>query len=308
MSSFLEALTGLAEGVNTGLGKRRDQNNIEAQRAFQLKKFDQQERRAATMDALNEEVAKSRIALQDRAVKLDEDRNKRELANSEEIPFTTADGSIKMLPRSMVREIQTRGIVNDMAEEGMADTPFGLMSPSDAARNQNFTEEQSANRTQAANRAVQSVYETARQIGVTHRDALKEALSFGIVTYGDIYNEELLAAFESGGQEGEDSVTAALGIGPLGRASLIGAGATGLLAPTGLGKQEAFGVLKAGFAKDPIEGLRQVLFGDKGPQSLEELQALREQEGAAFRSQESRGIAAITPAEIARLRSAGGGG
>lgn len=296
---FLSFLSGLAQGVDTGLERKRDRNeraternrnqqNLEAQRAFQLKQFDAEQRRAAALDALNEEVSKSRMALQERLAHIEEDRAQREAHNSEEIPYVKPDGGTINVPRSMARDLQGREVMAQMERSGMVETPYGFMSPADFARTSQFNAEQTARRSESANRAVNAVYEISRQQGSDHRTALREALSYGTTTYPNIYDESLLDAFQKEG--GEEVMAQELGIGPLGRLQLGGAGLFGMVA--GPDRELGSNLLQASVAPDAVEGLRYALYGTKPPQTLEQLQIARESAGAAERSQSNQALRA----------------
>ncbi len=274
---FLAGLAGLVTGVSEGMDKKRDQKNVEAERAFRLSQFEASTRRNSMLDALNEEVAKSRLALQERSLQLDEERGARDRANSEEIPVNIGDQTFT-LPRTVatrLSELQAQISLQQQSQVPLESGGFG--SPEFVANQASQSQEARDRRSFQIKEMIADRESSLLQSGIGPGEARRQALTFGKLMFpaelGDLDLEKMFPEPPAGPTSSErpaglmDRLTALLG----------GLGAV----PQGGGTS----LLQSSFGGDPIEAIREAQFGPKGPQTLEELQAARE-----GRLLQSRGI------------------
>lgn len=98
--SFLAGLAGAVSGISEGLKDLEDRRRFEQERAFRLKKYEDEQRRNAMLDALNQEVSKGRLDLMQRAQEIAEKRFQAEQEQMELIPHVLPSGETVQLTRA----------------------------------------------------------------------------------------------------------------------------------------------------------------------------------------------------------------
>lgn len=292
MSDFLAALSGLAEGVAGGLETRRQQKNIEAERAFRLQQFESQSRRAAMLDALNEEVSRARLELSERALKIQEDEADRAAANAKEIPVVIGDQTFNM-PKAAAERLSEMEAQLALQRQNMVPlSTGGFGSPEFVANMARLSQEGEDKRAATIAEMIADREAALLSSGVAPSEAQKQALGFGATL-------ELLFGRQADERQGPSDV-----LEQLNRMDAISASRQ--RAAEGRAAERPFGgfldqlsrVALAGTelgsaaftADDPIEALRGVLFGAKPPQTLEELQAMREGRFGQLRGATNRAL------------------
>jgi hypothetical protein len=229
-------------------------------------------RRNALLDRLNEEVARSRLDVEARMLKLQEDSAARDARNSETIPVTVGDKTFN-LSRAGVEALTGLQAQQEMARQQMVPLPTGgFGSPEFLAEWSRQGSEDSKRHAGAVKKMVAEHYASLIEAGIPEEQALLRALSFGKTFFPDEFSDVNLGdympavevAISPGEREG----------GLLDRILGIGRG----LNP---------------FGADPVEQLRERMFGPKPPQTLEELQAAREGRLLQLRGVQGRTFAAI---------------
>jgi hypothetical protein len=270
---FLAAMAGLAEGVDIGLERRREQKNVDAERAFRLKRFNADMSRAAVLDALNEEVQKSRLALQERVTQLQEDRAEREAAQLVEVPVQIGSQTFQM-PKQAAARLSELEAQLAMQRQQMFESPYGFLAPEFAANQARMSDEEREKRSFAIKEMVGDFQQSLMQAGMDEDTARYRALRFGKGLFPDEFMEMDPEEFRPKTPEElraeQEGLASERPFGLMDRLQLV-AGGTAVGHP---------GFTIAGLSPDPAEALRTTLFGPAPPQTRDELLAAREAEAA----------------------------
>ena len=274
--SFLSGLAGLVEGVGAGVERQRARKDVEAERAFRLRQYETEQRRAAVLDALNEDVARGRLAIEQRNLKLEEDRAQQEEENLTEIPYNIG-GQTFNVPRSMAKQLEMLSAQQAILSQSMTDAQVGgdtfKVSPEEAARFKAEDVEAGERRKMEIKRMLADRYDAIRQGNPTISDdeALAQTIKFGKMLFPDEFVDVMPEDYMPATEEAAPAVSASERPGG------------GLLDRLGLA---ARGMNP--FAKDPVEALRARMFGSKPPQSLRELESARQAESQAEAGRSNR--------------------
>lgn len=255
-NTFLEGLSGLVEGVSEGIREKRERKDVEKERAFRLRQYEGEIRRSALLDKLNEEVAKSRLALEERALKIQEDENTRNARLSELIPVTVGDKTFN-LSRQGAEQLAAMEAQFSLQKSMMVPLPTGgFGSPEFLATLGRLNTEEAAKRQFAIKDMIGTLYSHFTQAGTPDNQAQEQALTFAKRLFPEemagldldvLFPKPPPEVVPTPGERGAGFLDRILGIG------------------RGL---NPFG--------DPIEQLRERLYGPQSPQTLAELQAARE--------------------------------
>lgn len=275
--SFLSGLAGLVEGVGAGVERQRARKDVEAERSFRLRQYETEQRRSAVLDALNEDVARGRLAIEQRNLKLEEDRAAQEEANLTEIPYAVG-GQTFNVPRSMAKQLEMLAAQQALVNQSMSDVQVGgdvfKVSPEEALRHKAEDVEAGSRRKMEIKRMLADRYDAIRQSNPTISDdeAIAQTIKFGKVLFPDEFVDVMP----------EDYMPAVEGENPLPSASASERPGGGL---------DRLGLAARGMnplAQDPVEALRQRMFGAKPPQTLRELEAARQASGQADAGRSNR--------------------
>jgi len=294
-TNFLTALAGLTGGFASGLEKskktKQEQQNINAERTLRLRKFEAEMKRNAMLDKLDEQVSKSRVMLDKRAIELEEEKQAQRVANETEIPYWApgADEPVMLLSQD-IRDLNKQRILFKEQQDTMVESPAGgYISPETAFKEGLRSSEADKEAVATIKAQIDSKQDTLIRAGLPPEEARRMAFEFAKKLYPSELEDLILQEEDPSAEVVEEE-----GVNRL--ASLIAP-----LINYYKSLPQAYGSLGRLFEHLPdseIERVRDRIFGQKTPQTLEELQAAREGRLLEMRGLTNRGIASIPPISL----------